>query len=228
VDREQEIFEQAASTMRMIDRLYEEEFPFSPLPEDRTGGLRFRKGVPDALLHLSRNNLSAVQRLSERIEQEKHRSVVAAGNLEGSGSRAALASLLYWNAPNIPIWLIGESFDRKSAHETARYLRDHGAPGRRWARSTIRPMIFNYVYSGIFYWGKEHIDQETVKEVIGGKTVYRKRIVSREMRLEEEWIDRSAWARTSTILPRALSTLCGPSYSSSSKRTSGLRSYRGR
>lgn len=115
MDREQEIFEQAASTMRMIDRLYEEEFPFSPLPEDRTGGLRFRKGVPDALLHLSRNNLSAVQRLSERIEQEKHRSVVAAGNLEGSGSRAALASLLYWNAPNIPIWLIGECFDLEPA-----------------------------------------------------------------------------------------------------------------
>jgi len=101
--------------MDMIHRLYEEEHPISPLPEDRTGGLRFRKGVPDALLHLSRNNLSAVHRLSERIEQEKHRAVGAAGNLEGSDSRAALASLLYWNAPSIPIWLIGESFGLEPA-----------------------------------------------------------------------------------------------------------------
>jgi hypothetical protein len=115
VDREQEIFEQAESALKMIHRLYEEEGPISPLPEDRTGGLRFRNRVPDALLHLSRNNLSAVHRLSERIEQEKHRAVVAAGNLEGSGSQVALTSLLYWNAPNIPIWLIGESFDIEPA-----------------------------------------------------------------------------------------------------------------
>jgi len=115
VDREQEIFEQAESALKRIHRLYVEEYPISSLPEDRTGGLRFRKGVPDALLHLSRNNLSAVHRLSERIEQEKHRAVTAAGNLEGSGSRVALASLLYWNAPNIPIWLIGESFGLEPA-----------------------------------------------------------------------------------------------------------------
>jgi hypothetical protein len=110
VDREQEMSKQVASSLDMLSRLYAEEGPFSPLPEDRTGGLRFREGVPDALLHQGRNNLSALQRLSERIEQEKHRAVVAAGNREGSGSRAALASLLYWNAPSIPIWIIGESF----------------------------------------------------------------------------------------------------------------------
>jgi hypothetical protein len=101
--------EQAESGVAWIHRLYEEEGDYSPLPEDRTGGLRFRQRVPDALLHLSRNNLSAVQRLSERIEHEKHRSVVAAGNLDGSGSRAALASLLYWHALDVPLWLIGES-----------------------------------------------------------------------------------------------------------------------
>jgi hypothetical protein len=119
VDREQEMSKQVASSLDMLTRLYAEEGPFSPLPEDRTGGLRFREGVPDALLHLGRNNLSALQRLSERIEQEKHRAVVAAGNQEGSGSRAALAALLYWNAPSIPIFLIAESLGLQPAQVRA-------------------------------------------------------------------------------------------------------------
>src|SRR5215213_4166260 len=109
VDREQDMSKHVVSSLDMLNRLYAEEGPFSPLPEDRTGGLRFREGVPDALLHLSRNNLSALARLSERIERERHHSVVAAGKLEDSGSRAALASLLYWNATSIPMFLIAES-----------------------------------------------------------------------------------------------------------------------
>ena len=111
--------EQAESTLEMIQRLYEEEGDHSPLPGERTGGLRFRQRVPDALLHMSRNNFSAVQRLSERIEHEKHRSVLAAGNLGGSGSRAALASLLYWHALDVPLWLIGESLGLEASRVRA-------------------------------------------------------------------------------------------------------------
>lgn len=99
----------------LIKRLYEEEVDVPTLPEDRTGGLRFRKRVPDALLHLSRNNISALDSLSRRLEQEKRRSVVAAGNLGEPGGRAALASLLYWHAPDIPVWLIGESLGLEPA-----------------------------------------------------------------------------------------------------------------
>src|SRR5215210_457781 len=101
--------EPAESSLGWIQRLFVEEVPLSPLPEDRTGGLRFRKGVPEALLHQGRNNIGSLGRLSERIEREKHRAVITAGKPEGFGSRAALAALLYWNAPSIPIFLIAES-----------------------------------------------------------------------------------------------------------------------
>jgi len=109
VDREQENFEQAEHMMEMMNRIFEEDVTISPLPDDRTGGLRFRRGVPEALLHLSRNNLSALQRLSDRVEQEKRRAVGAAGRFDEPGGRVALASLLYCHAPDIPMWLIGES-----------------------------------------------------------------------------------------------------------------------
>ncbi len=111
--------EPGESPFDMVQRFYEEEYNVPTLPEDRTGGLRFRKGVPDALLHLGRNNISALERLSVQLEQEKRRSVGAAGNLSASGSRAALASLLYWHAPDIPIWLIGESLGYESARVRA-------------------------------------------------------------------------------------------------------------
>ena len=101
--------EPAESTLEWIQRLYEEEVEISPLPKGRTGGLRFRRGVPDALLHLSRNNLSALQRLSDRLAREKRQAVVAAGRAGEPGHRAALASVLYWHAPDVPLWLIGES-----------------------------------------------------------------------------------------------------------------------
>jgi hypothetical protein len=101
--------EQAASGLEWIQRLYEEEGGISPLPRDRTGGLRFRQGVPDALLHLSRNNLSALERLWNRLEREKRQAVVAAGRFGEPGHRAALASVLYWHAPDVPAWFIAES-----------------------------------------------------------------------------------------------------------------------
>jgi len=101
--------EQAAFWLERIQRLYEEEDAFALLPGDRTGGLRFRQGVPDALLHLSRNNRSTLERLSDRLEREKHQAVVTAGRFGEPGHRAALASVLYWHAPDVPVWIIGES-----------------------------------------------------------------------------------------------------------------------
>jgi hypothetical protein len=107
--------EPAESTLEWLQRLYEEEVEVSPLPKDRTGGLRFRRGVPDALLHLSRNNLSALQRLSNRLEREKRQAVVAAGHFGEPGHRAALASVLYWHAPDVPVQIIAESLGLEPA-----------------------------------------------------------------------------------------------------------------
>jgi hypothetical protein len=128
--------EQAAFWLERIQRLYEEEDAFSLLPGDRTGGLRFRQGVPDALLHLSRNNHSALKLLSDRLEREKHQAVVSAGRSGKPGHRAALASVLYWHAPDVPVWLIGESLSLEP--ERVRSLAE-GQPHRDCPLPRLRP-----------------------------------------------------------------------------------------
>jgi hypothetical protein len=80
--------------LEMIQRLYEGAGEdASPLPTDRTGGLRFRRGVPEALLHLSRNNRSEVARLVEEAESARRRALTELRN----GGTTAVAAVLYWH-----------------------------------------------------------------------------------------------------------------------------------
>ena len=81
-DRDQD--EQVFSELEMIQRLHEEAGEdVSPLPRDRTGGLRFRRGVPEALVYPSLNFYTTdVDRFFEA-------SGVAIGRLAEAGCRPA-------------------------------------------------------------------------------------------------------------------------------------------
>lgn len=84
--------EQELIGLEMIKRLYEEAGEdVTPLPRDRAGGLRFRSGVPEALLHLSRNNRSEVARLAREAESAKHRALVEVC----AGGMTAKVAMLY-------------------------------------------------------------------------------------------------------------------------------------
>lgn len=92
----------------MIQRLYEGAGEdASPLPTDRTGGLRFRRGVPEALLHLSRNNHSEVARLVEEAESARRRALTELRN----GGRSAVAAILYWHCPDFGVQEIADTFE---------------------------------------------------------------------------------------------------------------------
>jgi len=94
--------------LAMIRRLYEEDGEYgSPIPRDRTGGLRFRGAVPDALLHLDRNNRSEVERLAADVEQAQR---AAVAELARSGSKTATISVLYWHSLDLPVWDIAAAF----------------------------------------------------------------------------------------------------------------------
>src|SRR3712207_1578783 len=102
--------EQGLTGLEIIQRLYEEAGEnVSPLPRDRTGGLRFRRGVPEALLHLSRNNRSEVARLAREAESAKRR---ALAELRDGGLTAKIA-MLYWHCPDFELLDIAEVFGLK-------------------------------------------------------------------------------------------------------------------
>jgi hypothetical protein len=100
-------------TLEMIQQLYEDEEYVSPLPRDRTGGLIFRKRVPEALLHLSRNNRQAVHSQAMAVQRDVKRAVASlAERMRGAGgSVAAAVSLLYWHCPDVPVRVIRTAFD---------------------------------------------------------------------------------------------------------------------
>src|SRR5215203_2706099 len=86
----------------MIQRLYEgevdEDDRNSPaLSGDPTGGLRFFYGVPEALLHLERNNNRAVENLAQDVARAIYQDVTTAPLKQSS-----LIAVLYWLAPDIP------------------------------------------------------------------------------------------------------------------------------
>ena len=85
----------------------------SPLPRDRTGGLIFRKRVPEALLHLSRNNRQAVHSQAMAVQRDVKRAVASlAERMRGAGgSVAAAVSLLYWHCPDVPVRVMRTVFD---------------------------------------------------------------------------------------------------------------------
>lgn len=104
-DRDQD--EQELSALEMIQRLYEAAGEgVSPLPQDRTGGLRFRKGVPEALLHLSRNNRSEVTRLVKEAGSAQRRAL-AEFRAERTATKIAM---LYWHCPDFELWDIADAF----------------------------------------------------------------------------------------------------------------------
>jgi hypothetical protein len=119
----------------------------SPLPRDRTGGLRFRRGVPEALLHLSRNNRSELARLAREAENALRQSLTA---LERGGSIRGAVAVLYWHSPDFPIPTIADAFGLDSqrvkalAEEnptvTLRCL-DCAAPLRPLSREHFRQMM---------------------------------------------------------------------------------------
>jgi len=61
---------QEDSYLGIIERLYRDVGEgASPIPRDRTGSLPFRRGVPEALVHLSRNNRSELERQVRQAEE---------------------------------------------------------------------------------------------------------------------------------------------------------------
>ena len=100
--------EQEFSDLEMIQRLYEDAAEHgSPLPRDRTGGLRFRRGVPEALLHLSRNNRSEVARLAREVKSAQRQ---ALAEFRRGGSISTTIALLYWHSPDFAVSEIADGF----------------------------------------------------------------------------------------------------------------------
>lgn len=105
--------ELAPGLLETIQQLYEDADEYgSPIPRDPTGGLSFRKGVPEALLHLARNNRQAVHSLTAKTEQDMRDAVAAlAQRREESGATIAAIPLLYWHCPDIPARVIAQAFN---------------------------------------------------------------------------------------------------------------------
>ncbi len=100
--------ERESSELEMIQRLYEGAGEdVSPLPRDRTGGLRFRRGVPEALLHLSRNNRSEVLRLKREAKSAQRRAL----DEFRDGGITSKTAVLYWHRPD---------FSSRNTQQTAR------------------------------------------------------------------------------------------------------------
>jgi len=87
-----------------LDGLYEEPELYErdleqhqPLSQDPTGGLRFRKNVPEALLHLDRNNRAALERIASNMRIGKSDLITALQVNSGkkNTNRDAFVSLLY-------------------------------------------------------------------------------------------------------------------------------------
>lgn len=80
--------------------------------------------------------------------------------------------------------------DGHSISETTRHLRQRAAPapgGQLWHRSTVRDIILNDVYAGVYWWGRQKIRYEWVRDTESGKRRH-KRVVERELYPQEEWI----------------------------------------
>jgi hypothetical protein len=92
----------------LIKRLYEGELNLyersleqnQSLSPDPTGGLRFRNSVPEALLHLDRDNRAALERLASDMSSGKSRLITALQVEAGkeNANRDAFVSLLYWHS----------------------------------------------------------------------------------------------------------------------------------
>jgi hypothetical protein len=109
-------------TQSLIRRLYEEPELYErdleqpqPLSQDPTGGLRFRKNVPEALLHLDRNNRAALERLASDMRIGKSGLITTLQVKSGKKktNRDAFVSLLYWHS-SFSIELIAWAFGLQS------------------------------------------------------------------------------------------------------------------
>src|SRR5918994_4687352 len=182
--------EQEFSGLEMIQRLYDDEGEYgSPLPRDRTGGLRFRRGVPEALLHLSRNNRSDVARLAQGVESAQRK---ALAEFRRGGSITATIALLYWHCPDFAVSDIADGFGVEvqrvkgiaEANPTVKFrCLDCETPLRPQSREHFRQMtsalrmleqnpqlLREYLYTGLHCescmaerrerWGEEWVRQE--------------------------------------------------------------------
>jgi hypothetical protein len=114
---------EAPSALEMIQRLYEgatgdeDDAVYPAFSGDPTGGLRFFYGVPEALLHLERNN-RAVETLAQDVARAMYQDVTTALK------QSSLIAVLYWLAPDIPLsWLSKGS--RRTVTEIKKIARSH-------------------------------------------------------------------------------------------------------
>lgn len=201
--------------LEMIQKLYDGAGEdASPLPTDRTGGLRFRRGVPEALLHLSRNNRSEVARLVEEAESARRRALAELRN----GSTSTVAAVLYWHCPDFGVREIADAFGlgvdgvRRLADENPTVtfgcldcdtvLRPKGREHFREMLSTLRELNENpnlharHLYTGLHCercqrdrenrWGEEWHRQESE---------YQERLLELRALPYEEYLRSAHWRR---------------------------------
>jgi site-specific DNA recombinase len=78
----------------------------------------------------------------------------------------------------------------QSLNEVVRYLEGTGVPtpgGGKWHRTTIRTLIFNEAYDGVYYYGKTRKRRVPSTKIVGRAKTYGYRTETK-LRPKEEWI----------------------------------------
>jgi hypothetical protein len=80
--------------------------------------------------------------------------------------------------------------DGGSLNEVVKHLQSTGAPtpgGGNWHRTTLRTLIFNVTYDGVYYYGRSRKRRTPVVKMVDGEKVYGYKTETEE-HPREEWI----------------------------------------
>jgi DNA invertase Pin-like site-specific DNA recombinase len=100
----------------------------------------------------------------------------------------------YYHVVEEKMSLVREIFQRvadgQSLNEVVKHLQGSGAPtpgGGKWHRTTLRTLIFNDTYDGVYYYGRSRKRRTPVLKMVDGEKVYGYKTETEE-HPREEWI----------------------------------------